>query len=81
MADKKIRVLDLVQPLLAGGRMRSSLGVGCRPKGVQLRRSATFVRMKTKPLILRCRACPIRRGLLKKLRVSRPHSSWRLEKA
>jgi hypothetical protein len=42
MADKKIRVLDLVQPLLAGGRMRSSLGVGCRPKGVQLRRSATL---------------------------------------
>jgi hypothetical protein len=42
MADKKIRVLDLVQPLLAGGRMRSSLGMGCRPKGVQLRRSATL---------------------------------------
>jgi hypothetical protein len=42
MADKKIRVLDLVQPLLAGGRMRSSLGMGSRPKGVQLRRSATL---------------------------------------
>ena len=42
MADEKIRVLDLVQLFRAGRWVRGSLGVGCRPKGVQLRRSATL---------------------------------------